>query len=117
VVGHGGGAEANRMGQANRMEQGAQQYRRAYPYAGALGYGAAWDAGAAGVAAAATGAAIGAAATSWAAPSYGDAASPAGQGCATVPVGSETYFQCGSGWYMQAYGPSGPTFVPVSPPH
>jgi hypothetical protein len=107
--------QSNREQAAKNLQSNAQRYRGAYPYGGGVGYPA-WDAGA-GWAAAATGAAIGAAAASSAVPGYGTPASPAGQGCATVPVGSNTYFQCGSGWYMQAYGPSGPTFMPVSPPH
>jgi hypothetical protein len=143
MAGHGG--EANRMDQGNRMAYGehaqasrqqeanslqsnreqtakalqnnAQQYRGNYPYAGA-GYPA-WDAGA-GLAAAATGAAIGAAATaSSAAQAIGPAAYAAGQPCAnavTVPVGQSTFFRCGSAWYREAYGPAGPTFVPVGSP-
>jgi hypothetical protein len=115
-------AQASRMEEANRMEQAAHQYHRAYPYAGAA---AAWDAGAAGVAAATTAAAIGsAAAAAVAAPAVAaEASAPAAYGgsqpCAnavSVPVGPFTFFRCGSGWYRQAYGPAGPTFVPVRPP-
>ena len=104
--------QSNREQAARNLQNNAQQYRRAYPYG--------WDAGAGWAAAAATGAAIGAAATSYAAPAYAPAAYPAGQPCANpaaVPVGSTTYFRCGSNWYAQAYGPAGPTFVAVGPPH
>jgi hypothetical protein len=27
-----------------------------------------------------------------------------------------TYYQCGNNWYMQAYGSSGPIYMPVPPP-
>ena len=139
------GAEFGHMGEANRMEEGAgmaghplepnreqaakalqnsaQQYRRAYPYAGAA---AAWDAGAAAAttgataawgAAAATGAAIGSAAAVSAAPASTPAyAAEPCPNAVSVPVGPLTFFRCGTAWYRQAYGPSGPTFVQVERP-
>jgi hypothetical protein len=120
------GAQASRQQEANRLQssreqtaQGlqsnAQQYRGSYPY-GAYGYPN-WDAGA-GLAAATAGAALGAAAASARAPST-SAGSVASQPCAApenITVEGMTYFRCGSAWYTQAYGPAGPTFMPVSPP-
>jgi len=103
--------QSNREQAARNLQNNAQRYRGAYP--------SGWDAGA-GWAAAATGAAIGAAATSYAVPADATAAYPTGQPCANpeaVPVGSTTYFRCGSSWYAQAYGPAGPTFVAVGPPY
>jgi hypothetical protein len=110
--------QSSREQAARNLQSNAQQYRRNYPYWGA-GYRA-WDAGA-GWAAAATGAAIGgaAAAASMAAPAYPNGAYASGQPCANpeaVPVGPETFFRCDSGWYRQAYGPSGPVFIAVRPP-
>ena len=111
--------QSNREQAARAMQSNAQQYRGAYQYRG-VGYPA-WDAGAPGMAAVATGAAIGAAAA--AAPM---AAAPAATGAYTgsqpcanaapVSVGSDTLYQCGSAWYREAYGPSGPVFVAVRPP-
>jgi Meckel syndrome type 1 protein len=28
-----------------------------------------------------------------------------------------TYFRCGQSYYTQAYGPSGPVYMPVQPPN
>jgi hypothetical protein len=115
--------QSSREQTAQRMQSNAQQYRRGYPYA-ASAYPA-WDAGAglaaAGVAAA-TGAAIGAAAGSGSAAAYPPSASAgyeASQPCAdpvVVSVAGTEFFRCGSGWYRQALGPAGPTFVPVARP-
>jgi hypothetical protein len=108
--------QSSREQTAQGMQSRAQQYRGAYPYA-ASAYPA-WDAGAG--AAAMTGAAIGAAAASLmhpAAAAY--AATAPGQPCANpmaVPAGDMNYLKCGSAWYTQAFGPSGPMFVQVAPP-
>jgi hypothetical protein len=111
--------QSNREQAAKALQSSAQQYRGAYPYRG-LGYPA-WDAGAAGAAAIATGAAIGAAATAApmaAAPGVA-AAYTGGQPCANavpVAVGPDTFYRCGSAWYREAYGPSGPVYLSVRPP-
>ena len=114
--------QSNREQAARNLQSNAQQYRRAYPY-GRFGYPA-WDAGAgwaAGVGLAA-GAAIGAAAASpeSAAPATaGIPVSSAGPPCAVptvVPADGTQYFRCGTLWYTQAYGPSGPSYVQVAPP-
>jgi hypothetical protein len=108
--------QGNRGQAARNLQNNAQQYRRGYPYAGYP----AWDAGA-GLAVAATGAAIGAAAAT----GGGAAAAPAGAGYAAsqpcgapevVSVGGTTYYRCGSAWYAEAFGPSGPTFIAARPP-
>ena len=103
-------AQANRQQTAAAMQSRAQQYRAPYPYNN-------WDAGRG--LAVATGAAIGAAVAnsvtgSATAPTYSS-----GQPCAdttVVSAGDMQYFRCGSIWYSQAYGPSGPTFVQVAAP-
>jgi hypothetical protein len=125
-------AQANRQQEANalqssreqaarNMQANVQQYRGAYPY-GAAAYPA-WDAGARAAAlgaAAATGAAIGTAAGTSMAPSSGAAGGYASsQPCAApvvVAVAGTQFFRCGSGWYREAMGPSGPTFIAVSRP-
>jgi hypothetical protein len=110
--------QSNREQAAKALQSNAPQYRGGYPYRG-VGYPA-WDAGAPGMAAVATGAAIGAAAA--AAPmaaTPGTGAYTGGQPCANaapVSVGSDTLYQCGSAWYREAYGPSGPVFIAVRPP-
>jgi len=114
------GAQANREQTATGMQASREQtevYHGTYTHT-VTAYPAypAWDAGrvaAAGV----TGAAIGAAAASSAshsAPVY--VASPACTAPIEVPVGSMTYFRCGSYWYTQGFGPNGPTYVQVAPP-
>ena len=114
------GAQANREQTATGMQASREQtevYHGTYTHT-VTAYPAypAWDAGrvaAAGV----TGAAIGAAAASSAshsAPVY--VASPACAAPIEVPVGSMTYFRCGSYWYTQGFGPNGPAYVQVAPP-
>jgi hypothetical protein len=104
-------AQASRQQHAASAQASRQEYaEHAYPYNN-------WDAGRG--LAVATGAAIGAAAANAVtapatAPTYGS-----GQPCADstiVSVGDTQYFRCGSLWYTQAYGPSGPTFVQVAAP-
>jgi hypothetical protein len=115
-------AQANREQTATGMQSSRertatemQRYHGSY-YHAASSYPA-WDAGA-GLAAATTGAAIGAAAASSrsAPPAQVYVASLPCGAPAAVPVGSTTYFRCGSSWYAQGYGPNGPTFVVVAPP-
>jgi hypothetical protein len=115
--------QSSREQTAQSMQSRAQQYHGNYPYAGRYGVAAArasaWDAAAAGAAAATTGAAIGAAAGAAMAVPSGTAAYAASEPCASpriVQSGGMTYFQCGSTWYTEAYGPAGPTFVTVQPP-
>jgi hypothetical protein len=106
---------------ATGMQSSAQQYHGTYPYATSASTN--WDAGV-GLAAATTGVAIGtaAAASSKAAqPISTDvyAMQTASQLCASptvIPIGGMNYFKCGSAWYTQAFGPSGPTYVGVAPP-
>ena len=112
--------QASREQAARNLQSNAQQYRGGYPYAG--GPYANWDAGA-GVAAAAgvglaaaTGAAIGAAAGYPEPVASGVAVSSPGSPCASPAAAPPGYLQCGSLWYSQAYGPSGPTYVQVAPP-
>jgi len=121
---YGSGAQANREQtatgmQASReqtvtgMQSSAQAYHGSYTHT-VTAYPA-WDAGR--VAAGVTGAAIGAAAASSAshsAPVY--VASPSCAAPMEVPVGSMTYFRCGSYWYTQGFGPNGPAYVQVAPP-
>jgi hypothetical protein len=105
--------QSNREQTAQNLQSNAQQYRGGYPY----GYPA-WDAGA-GWAAAATGAAVGAAATAAATAHAGSSVYTASEPCAnpaSVSVGGTVYFRCGSSWFTQAYGPSGPGYVAVAPP-
>jgi hypothetical protein len=109
------GMQSSRERTATEMPSSAQQYHGSY-YHAASSYPA-WDAGA-GLAAATTGAAIGAAAASSrsAPPAQVYVASlPCGEPD-VIPVGSTTYFRCGSSWYAQGYGPNGPTFVVIAPP-
>jgi hypothetical protein len=111
------GMQASREQTATGMQSSAQVYHGSYTHT-VTAYPAypAWDAGRAAVAGV-TGAAIGAAAASSAshsAPVY--VASPACAAPIEVPVGSMTYFRCGSYWYTQGYGPNGPTYVQVAPP-
>jgi hypothetical protein len=110
------GMQSSRQQTATGMQSSAQQYHGSYPNV-ASSYSA-WDAGAGSVAAATTGAVIGAAAVASAsshpAPVY--VASPPCAAPAVIPVGSVKYFQCGSSWYTQGYGPNGPTLVAVPPP-
>jgi len=107
--------QSNREQTAKSLQSSAQQYRGSYPYAGYP----AWDAGA-GLAAATAGAAAGAAvASSMTAPGAATAGYAASEPCAapeTVTASGTTYYHCGSGWYTQALGPAGPTFVAVGPP-
>jgi hypothetical protein len=104
-------AQASRQQYAASSQASRQVYaEHRYPYNN-------WDAGRG--LAVATGAAIGAAAANAvtapaAAPTYGS-----GQPCAdstVVSLGDTQYVRCGSLWYTQAYGPSGPTFVQVAAP-
>lgn len=112
------GMQSSREQTATSRQSSAQQYHGAYPYATSTN----WDAGV-GLAAATTGVAIGSAAASSRAvqpSSTGVYAMPtASQLCASptvIPVGGMNYFKCGSAWYTQAFGPSGPTYVSVAPP-
>ena len=111
------GAQANREQTATGMQASREQtevYHGSYTHT-VTAYPA-WDAGRA-AAAGVTGAAIGAAAASSAshsAPVY--VASPACAAPIEVPVGSMTYFRCGSYWYTQGFGPNGPAYVQVAPP-
>jgi len=34
----------------------------------------------------------------------------------TLNVNGVTYYRCGQSYYMQAYGNSGPVYMPVQPP-
>jgi hypothetical protein len=104
-------AQASRQQHAASAQASRQEYaEHAYRYNN-------WDAGRG--LAVATGAAIGAATANAVtapatAPTYGS-----GQPCAdssVVPVGDIQYFRCGSVWYTEAYGPSGPAFVQVAAP-
>jgi hypothetical protein len=100
-------AQASRQQHAASAQANRQEYaEHAYRYNN-------WDAGRG--LAVATGAAIGtAAANAVTAPTYGS-----GEPCAdsnVVSVGGTQYVRCGSVWYTQAYGPSGPTFVQVAAP-
>jgi hypothetical protein len=104
-------AQASRQQHAASAQASRQEYaEHRYPYNN-------WDAGRG--LAVATGAAIGAAAANAVTapatePTYGS-----GQPCAdstVVSVGDAQYFRCGSLWYTQAYGPSGPTFVQAAAP-
>jgi hypothetical protein len=102
-------AQASRQQHATSAQASRQDYaEHAYRYNN-------WDAGRG--LAVATGAAIGAAAANAAtAPAT---AYDSGQLCAdstVVSVGDTQYFRCGSAWYTQAYGPSGPTFVQAAAP-
>jgi hypothetical protein len=113
--------QANREQTAQRMQSNAQQYRGGYPYA-ASAYPA-WDAGAGAAAlgaATAAGAAIGAAAgSSGAGPSSATAGYSASEPCAdpvTISALGTQFYRCGSTWYRQALGPTGPTFVAVRRP-
>jgi hypothetical protein len=118
------GAQASRQQEANRlqssreqtaqgMQSSAQQYRGGYPYAGAAYPG--WDAGGA-FAGALAGGAIGAAAASRPSTSTGYAATEPCANAAAVTAGGTTYFHCATGWYMQAYGSAGPTYIAVNRP-
>jgi hypothetical protein len=112
------GMQSSREQTATRMQSSAQQYHGAYPYATSASTN--WDAGV-GLAAAKTGVAIGTAAAASSQPSSTGvyAMQTASQLCASptvIPVGGMNYFKCGSAWYTQAFGPSGPTYVGVAPP-
>ena len=69
-----------------------------------------------------TGAAIGAAVASSDSSSTSGSSSPeyvASPPCSApmaVAVGSTTYYQCGSSWFTEGYGPNGPAYVAVAPP-
>lgn len=109
------GMQASREQTVTGMQSSAQAYHGSYTHTTVNAYPA-WDAGRA-AAAGFTGAAIGAAAASSAshsAPVY--VASPACAAPIEVPVGSMTYFRCGSYWYTQGFGPNGPAYVQVAPP-
>jgi hypothetical protein len=114
------GMQSSREQTATGMQSSAQRYHGASPYATSASTD--WDAGV-GVAAATTGVAIGTAAVS------SMAAQPSSTGVFTMPTASQlcasptvipvdgmNYFKCGSAWYTQAFGPSGPTYVSVAPP-
>jgi hypothetical protein len=112
------GMQSSREQTATGMQSSAQKYHGAYPYATSTN----WDAGV-GLAAATTGVAIGTAAASSRAVQPSSTAvyamPTASQLCASptvIPVGGMNYFKCGSAWYTQAFGPSGPTYVGVAPP-
>ena len=103
-------AQANRQQTAAAIQSRAQQYHAPYPYNN-------WDAGRG--LAVATGAAIGAAVANSVTGSATTPTYSSGQPCADMTVvsaGDMQYFRCGSVWYSQAYGPSGPTFVQVAAP-
>jgi hypothetical protein len=99
--------------QASRQQHAASAQASRQEYAEHANRYDNWDAGRG--LAVATGAAIGtAAANAVTAPTYGS-----GQPCAdsnVVSVGGTQYVRCGSAWYTQAYGPSGPAFVQVAAP-
>src|SRR5205809_854390 len=110
--------DARAGAQAGRQQYGASaQASRQQAYEDAH-----WDEGK-GLAIAATGAVVGraagamtsAAATSAAPPPPPPAAAPCSNPT-LVPVGDVTYSQCGSTWYTQAYGASGPVYVQSAPP-
>jgi hypothetical protein len=117
------GAQVSRQqsaarGQANReqitgMKSSTQQYHGTH-----VQVEEGWDAGR-GIAVA-TGVAIGAAAANSGAAASGETVTPGTSApCAAptvVSAGNMTYFGCGSLWYTEAYGPSGPTFVQVAAP-
>ena len=113
--------QSSREQTAKSMQSSAQQYARPY-YGGGAAYPA-WDAGA-GMAAAATGAAVGtavdvAAGSAMAPHPAAGAQYATAQPCSapvSVSVGGANYVKCGSIWYTQAYGPSGPEFVQVQAP-
>ena len=106
-------AQANHEQTATGMKSNAQQYHDTH-----IEVNEGWDAGTG--LAVATGAAIGAAVVnSGTADSGGRAAPATGSPYAAptvVSAGNMTYFGCGSLWYTEAYGPSGPTFVQVAAP-
>jgi len=103
--------------QASRQQYGASAQANRQEYTEHAYHYNNWDAGRG--LAVATGAAIGVAAANAVtapatAPTYGP-----GQPCAdstVVSVADIQYFRCGSLWYTEAYGPSGPTFVQVAAP-
>jgi hypothetical protein len=103
--------QANREQTSTGIKSSTQQYHVTHVEEG-------WDAGT-GIAVA-TGAAIGAAAANSGTATSGATAPPTtGAPCAAptvVSAGNVTYFGCGSLWYTEVYGPSGPTFVQVAPP-
>ena len=112
------GMQSSREQTATGMQSSAQQYHGAYPYATSAN----WDT-ARGLATATTGVAIGTVAASAGAAQPSSTAAyaiPTGsQLCASpmvIPVGGMNYFKCGSAWYTQAFGPSGPTYVSVAAP-
>jgi hypothetical protein len=118
------GMQASHEQTSTGLQSNGQQHHGAYPYATSTSSN--WDAGV-GLAAATTGVVIGTAAGTAAASSRAARASsiaaygmPSGsQLCASpmvIPVGGMNYFKCGSAWYTQAFGPSGPTYVSVAPP-
>jgi hypothetical protein len=104
-------AQASRQQHAASAQANRQEYaEHAYRYNN-------WDAGRG--LAVATGAAIGAAAANAVTAPATASTYGSGQPCAdssVVSVGDSQYFRCGSLWYTQAYGPSGPTFVQVATP-
>ena len=111
-------AQSSRQQTATGMQSSAQQYHGAYPYATSAN----WDT-ARGLATATTGVAIGTVAASAGAAQPSSTAAYAiptsSQLCASpmvIPVGGMNYFKCGSAWYTQAFGPSGPTYVSVAAP-
>jgi multidrug efflux pump subunit AcrA (membrane-fusion protein) len=111
-------AQSSRQQAASSAQSSRQQAAAGYsdPYG--------WDAGT-GLAVVATGAAVGAvvgsstSATAQGQPSTTYATPAPVELCASptvVPVGGVKYFNCGSAWYTEAYGPSGPTYVQVAAP-
>jgi hypothetical protein len=44
------------------------------------------------------------------------APAPPCENATLVPAGDVTYTKCGSSWYTQALGPSGPVYVQSAPP-
>ena len=104
-------AQSSRQQHAASAQASRQEYaEHAYRYNN-------WDAGRG--LAVATGAAIGAVAANAVTGPATEPTYDSGQPCANsnvVSVGDTQYFRCGSLWYTQAYGPSGPTFVPVAAP-
>src|SRR5262249_27092509 len=96
---------------ANQRREDWQDYADDHAYYGPGYYGGYGYAGAA-AGAAMAGAAIGAAAGAAAQPYYALPCS----GAATVVVGSTTYYQCGSTWYIRVYSGGDVAYTIVNPP-
>lgn len=119
--------------QQNRVTQYPAGYRHPAGYYPPPGYyhdDDDWDTGSA-VAGFVAGAVVGAVITDAAndsapatsAPPPAPAANPAPVAQAGLPcapavstINGVTYYSCGNAYYMQAYGPSGPVYMPVQPP-